>query len=147
MGVAGAFSFFPSKILTVMGEGGCSTTNDAALGDKLRMLRNHGRKTKYVHELVGYNLRFNEIQAAIVRIGLRKLSELHDHRRRLAARYTERLTGVVGTPPERTWARAVYHMYVIRTPRRDALADYLQSKRISTVVHYPIRNHQQPPKT
>ena len=144
MGVAGAFSFFPSKNLTVMGDGGCITTNDAALADKLRMLRNHGRKTKYVHELVGYNLRFNEIQAAIGRIGLRKLSELNEHRRRVAARYTERLTGVVRTPPEKTWARAVYHMYVIRTERRDALADYLRSKGISTGVHYPVPNHQQP---
>ena len=93
-----------------MGDGGCITTNDAALAEKLRMLRNHGRKTKYVHELVGYNLRFNEIQAAIGRIGLRKLSELNEHRRQVAARYNERLTGIVGTPPEKTWARAVYHM-------------------------------------
>ena len=130
-----------------MGDGGCITTNDAALADKLRMLRNHGRKTKYVHELVGYNLRFNEIQAAIGRIGLRKLSELNEHRRRVAARYTERLTGVVRTPPEKTWARAVYHMYVIRTERRDALAKYLQSKGISTGVHYPVPNHQQPAVT
>jgi dTDP-4-amino-4,6-dideoxygalactose transaminase len=147
IGVAGAFSFFPSKNLTVMGDGGCITTNDGALADKLRMLRNHGRKTKYVHELVGYNLRFNEIQAAIGRIGLRKLSELNEHRRRVAARYTERLTGVVRTPPEKEWAHAVYHMYVIRTERRDALADYLRSKGISTGVHYPIPNHQQPAVT
>src|SRR5207248_6602493 len=143
MGIAGAFSFFPSKNLTVMGDGGCITTNDAALADKLRMLRNHGRKTKYVHELVGYNLRFNEIQAAIGRIGLRKLSELNERRRRVAARYSERLTGVVRTPPEKTWARAVYPMYVIRTKRRDALADFLRSKGISTGVLYPMPNHQQ----
>jgi dTDP-4-amino-4,6-dideoxygalactose transaminase len=147
MGIAGAFSFFPSKNLTVMGDGGCITTNDGALADKLRMLRNHGRKTKYVHEVVGYNLRFNEIQAAIGRIGLRKLSELNEHRRRVAARYTERLTGVVRTPPEKTWARAVYHMYVIRTEWRDALADYLRSKGISTGIHYPVPNHQQPAVT
>jgi dTDP-4-amino-4,6-dideoxygalactose transaminase len=147
MGVAGAFSFFPSKNLTVMGDGGCITTNDGALADKLRMLRNHGRKTKYVHELVGYNLRFNEIQAAIGRIGLRKLSELNEHRRRVAARYTERLAGVVRTPPEKEGARAVYHMYVIRTERRDALADHLRSKGISTGIHYPVPNHQQPAVT
>jgi len=65
LGVAGAFSFFPSKNLTVMGDGGCITTNDTALANDLRMLRNHGRKSKYIHEMVGYNLRFNEIQAAI----------------------------------------------------------------------------------
>src|SRR5438552_10971324 len=144
MGIAGAFSFFPSKNLTVMGDGGCITTNDAALADKLRMLRNHGRKTKYVHDLVGYNLRFNEIQAAIGRVGLRKLPELNEHRRRVAARYTERLRGAVQTPAEKPWAHAVYHMYVIRTERRDALAKYLQSKGISTGVHYPVPNHQQP---
>jgi dTDP-4-amino-4,6-dideoxygalactose transaminase len=130
-----------------MGDGGCITTNDAVLAEKLRMLRNHGRKTKYVHELVGYNLRFNEIQAAIGRVGLRKLPELNEHRRRVAARYTERLRGAVQTPPEKPWARAVYHMYVIRTERRDALAKYLQSKGISTGVHYPVPNHQQPAVT
>jgi dTDP-4-amino-4,6-dideoxygalactose transaminase len=147
MGVAGAFSFFPSKNLTVMGDGGCITTNDGAIADKLRMLRNHGRKTKYIHELVGYNLRFNEIQAAIGRIGLGKLSELNEHRRRVAARYTERLAGIVRTPPEKEGARAVYHMYVIRTEQRDALADYLRSKGISTGIHYPVPNHQQPAVT
>ncbi len=143
MGVAGAFSFFPSKNLTVLGDGGCITTNDAALADKLRMLRNHGRKTKYVHELVGYNLRFNEIQAAIGRVGLRRIEKLNEHRRRVAARYSERLARVVRTPPEKEWGYPVYHMYVIRTDRRDALADYLQNKGIGTGIHYPVANHQQ----
>jgi perosamine synthetase len=144
MGVAGAFSFFPSKNLTVMGDGGCITTNDTALADDLRMLRNHGRKSKYIHELVGYNLRFNEIQAAIGRVELRNIDDLNEHRRRLAARYTERLSHVVKTPPEKQWAYAVYHMYVIRTERRDELATHLQSKGISTGIHYPVANHQQP---
>jgi dTDP-4-amino-4,6-dideoxygalactose transaminase len=143
VGVAGAFSFFPSKNLTVMGDGGCITTNDTALADDLRMLRNHGRKTKYIHELVGYNLRFNEIQAAIGRIELRSLDKFNEHRRRIAARYAERLAGVVRTPLEKEWAYAVYHMYVIRTERRDALAKYLQSKGICTGIHYPVANHQQ----
>ncbi len=144
MGDAGAFSFFPSKNLTVLGDGGCITTDDAALADKLRMLRNHGRKTKYVHELVGYNFRFNEIQAAIGRVGLRKIDMLNEHRRKVAARYTERLSEVVRTPPEKAWAYAVYHMYVIRTERRDALANYLQGKGIATGIHYPVPNHHQP---
>jgi dTDP-4-amino-4,6-dideoxygalactose transaminase len=147
MGVAGAFSFFPSKNLTVMGDGGCITTNDTALADDLRMLRNHGRKSKYIHEVVGYNLRFNEIQAAIGRVELRNIDDLNDHRRRIAARYTERLGGIVKTPPEREWAHAVYHMYVIRIPQsrdRDELANYLQSKSIRTGIHYPLANHQQP---
>src|SRR5262245_44909595 len=146
-GVAGMFSFFPSKNLTVMGDGGCITTNDTALADDLRMLRNHGRKSKYIHEMVGYNLRFNEIQAAIGRVELRNLDPWNEHRRRVAAHYTQRLSRVVETPAEKEWAHAVYHMYVIRIPHsrdRDQLAKHLQSKGISTGIHYPIANHQQP---
>src|SRR5437773_6239662 len=144
IGGAGAFSFYPSKNLTVMGDGGCITTNDSVLAGKLRMLRNHGEKSKYVHDFVGYNFRFNEIQAAIGRVELRNIDKLNEHRRRVAARYNERLGEVVQTPPEKMWARAVYHMYVIRTNQRDALAHYLQSKGIGTGIHYPVANHQQP---
>jgi dTDP-4-amino-4,6-dideoxygalactose transaminase len=144
IGLAGAFSFFPSKNLTVMGDGGCIMTNNGALADKLRMLRNHGRKSKYIHELAGYNCRFNEIQAAIGRVELRNIDKLNEHRRLVAARYNECLGGIVQTPPEKAWARAVYHMYVVRTGKRDALADYLQSKGIGTGIHYPMANHQQP---
>jgi dTDP-4-amino-4,6-dideoxygalactose transaminase len=150
MGVAGAFSFFPSKNLTVMGDGGCITTNDAALADDLRMLRNHGRKSKYIHEVVGYNLRFNEVQAAIGRVELRNIDQLNEHRRRVAARYSQRLSRVVKTPLEKEWAHAVYHMYVIRIPQsrdRDELAKHLQSKGIGTGIHYPVANHQQPAMT
>lgn len=142
--VAGAFSFFPSKNLTVMGDGGCITTNDLALAKKLRMLRDHGRSSKYVHDFVGYNFRFNEIQASIGRVELRNIDKLNEHRREIAARYNERLDGVVQTPPERPWARHVYHMYVIRTERRDELAEFLKGKGIGTGIHYPIANHQQP---
>jgi len=144
MAAAGAFSFFPSKNLTVMGDGGCITTNDAALAKKLRMLRDHGRSSKYVHDFVGYNFRFNEIQAAIGRIELRNLDQLNDHRREIAARYNDRLGEVVQTPPERPWAKHVYHMYVIRTPRRGELAEFLKGKGIGIGIHYPIANHQQP---
>jgi len=147
LGLAGVFSFFPSKNLTVMGDGGCITTNDAALAADLRMLRDHGRKSKYIHEAVGYNYRFNEIQAAIGRVELRNVNSLNEHRRRVAARYTERLSDVVKTPPEMEWAYAVYHMYVIRTERRDQLAKHLQSKGIGTGIHYPVANHQQPAVT
>lgn len=143
-GIAGVFSFFPSKNLSVMGDGGCITTNDSALADDLRMLRNHGRKSKYVHEVVGYNLRFNEIQAAIGRVELRNLDRLNEHRQRVAARYTQRLGRAVRTPPEKSWASPVYHMYVIRTERRKELAKHLQTRGISTGIHYPIANHQQP---
>jgi len=147
IGLAGAFSFFPSKNLTVLGDGGCITTNDSALAADLRMLRNHGRKSKYVHDVVGYNLRFNEIQAAIGRIELRNIDRLNEHRREIAARYNARLSGVVKTPPEREWASAVYHMYVIRTPCRDELAKHLQDRGVGTGIHYPVANHQQPAMT
>ena len=141
---AGAFSFFPSKNLTVMGDGGCITTNDTALAGKLRMLRDHGRSSKYVHDFVGYNFRFNELQAAIGRVELRNIDKLNEHRRDVAARYNDRLEGVVQIPPERPWARHVYHMYVISTQRRDALAEFLKGKGVGTGIHYPVPNHQQP---
>jgi dTDP-4-amino-4,6-dideoxygalactose transaminase len=144
IGIAGAFSFYPSKNLTVLGDGGCVCTDDDDIADQLRMLRNHGRKSKYLHEKVGFNLRFNEIQAAVGRVGLRHLDRLNEHRRRVAARYGERLAGVVKTPPEREWAEPVYHMYVIRAARRDALADFLKERGIATGIHYPVANHQQP---
>jgi dTDP-4-amino-4,6-dideoxygalactose transaminase len=140
----GAFSFYPSKNLVVMGDGGCLTTNDSTLANRLRLLRNHGEKSKYVHEFVGYNFRFNEIQAAVGRVELRNVETLNEHRREVAARYNERLESVVQTPAERPWARHVYHMYVIRTNQRDALAEFLKSKGIGTGIHYPIGNHQQP---
>jgi dTDP-4-amino-4,6-dideoxygalactose transaminase len=144
MGLAAAFSFFPSKNLTVLGDGGCIATDDAALAESLRMLRNHGRKTKYIHEMVGYNFRLNEIQAAIGRVQLSKIDKLNQHRRQVATRYNERLAGAVRTPPEKPWAEAVYHMYVIRTEQRDALAEHLKGKGIGTGIHYPVANHQQP---
>jgi dTDP-4-amino-4,6-dideoxygalactose transaminase len=147
MGLAGAFSFFPSKNLTVLGDGGCICTNDDPIAETLRKLRNHGRKDKYRHEMVGYNLRFNELQAAVGRVGLQNLDRLNEHRRRVAAHYHQRLAGIVATPPERPWATAVYHMYVVRTPRRDELARFLQERGVGTGIHYPVANHQQPAVT
>jgi dTDP-4-amino-4,6-dideoxygalactose transaminase len=144
MGIASGFSFFPSKNLTVMGDGGCICTNDGALAEKIRKLRNHGRRDKYTHETPGYNLRFNEVQAAIGRVGLRHLDALNEHRRTVAARYNERLANIVRTPVEKSWGTAVYHMYVIAAPRRDALATFLQERGIATGIHYPVANHMQP---
>jgi dTDP-4-amino-4,6-dideoxygalactose transaminase len=144
IGTVGAFSFYPSKNLTVFGDGGCIVTNDSAVADKVRMLRDHGRTGKYVHEIVGYNLRFNEIQAAAGRVMLRHLDRLNAHRRAVAARYRARLGTAVQTPPERSWAEAVYHMYVIRTQRRDELARHLAKAGVGTGIHYPVPNHRQP---
>ena len=144
MGIAGAYSFFPSKNLTVLGDGGCLCTNDAALADKVKMLRNHGRKDKYHHEFTGFNVRFNEIQGAIGRVMLKHLDSFNDRRREIATRYNERLKAIVKTPPERPWAKAVYHMFVIRAERRDDLQKFLKERNIETGIHYPIPNHQQP---
>jgi dTDP-4-amino-4,6-dideoxygalactose transaminase len=147
MGDFGAFSFFPSKNLTVLGDGGCITTNNAQMAERLRMLRNHGRQGKYDHEFPGYNVRFNEINAAIGRVMLKHLDRFNENRRKIAARYNERLHGLVQTPPEREFATAVYHMYVIRTPRRDDLQKFLKERNIETGVHYPRPNHLQPAVT
>src|SRR5213594_1409569 len=132
------------RVLEIARKHGLWVIEDCAQAHDLRMLRNHGRKSKYIHEMVGYNLRFNEIQAAIGRVELRNIDNLNEHRRRVAARYAERLCGIVKTPPEKKWAYAVYHMYVIQTERRDELVRHLQSKGIGTGIHYPVANHQQP---
>jgi len=143
-GDAGAFSFYPSKNLTVFGDGGMVTTNRDDLVRKIRQLRDHGRSDKYTHEVVGYNMRFNEIQAAVGRIQLRHLGQYARRRRELARGYTEGLRGVVQTPPEPRDGEAVFHLYVIQTDRRDALADHLKEHGIETGVHYPLPNHRQP---
>lgn len=144
MGMAGAYSFFPSKNLTVLGDGGCLCTNDAALAEKVRMYRNHGRKDKYHHEFAGFNVRFNEIQGAIGRVMLKHLDGFNDNRRAIAALYSQRLSGLVKTPPEKPWAKAVYHMYVVRAERRDDLQKFLKENNVETGIHYPVANHQQP---
>ncbi len=147
----GAYSFYPSKNLTVYGDGGAISTNDDEIARKVTMLRNHGRKDKYLHEKVGFNLRFNEIQAAIGREQLKVLDELNAGRRRAADWYRRELAGVKGLTLPPTDApgqtETVYHMFVIRldTPdTREGLAKSLKEKGIETGVHYPVPNHQQP---
>jgi dTDP-4-amino-4,6-dideoxygalactose transaminase len=145
LGVAGCFSFYPSKNLTVFGDGGILVTNDDKIAETTRMLRDHGRKGKYEHELVGYNLRFNEIQAAVGRVQLRRLDQFNEARRKIARWYGEALSGLpVVLPKEADWAEPVYHLFVIQVPDREKLAAYLKEKGIQTGVHYPIPNHQAP---
>jgi dTDP-4-amino-4,6-dideoxygalactose transaminase len=145
MGIGGCFSFYPSKNLTVFGDGGILVTSDDEMAKTCRMLRDHGRKEKYEHELVGYNLRFNEIQGAVGRLQLRKLDWFNESRRRIAQWYNEGLKGLPVTIPQaRDWAEPVYHLYVIQTPDRDKLADFLKEREIQTGIHYPVPNHQQP---
>jgi dTDP-4-amino-4,6-dideoxygalactose transaminase len=145
MGVAGCFSFYPSKNLTVFGDGGMVVTDDEAIARKCRMLRDHGREAKYEHELVGYNLRFNEIQAAVGRIQLSKLDAFNEARRNIARWYSEGLKGNSLTlPAVKEWAQPVFHLYVIQTEKREELAAFLKERGIQTGIHYPIPNHRQP---
>jgi dTDP-4-amino-4,6-dideoxygalactose transaminase len=145
MGMGGCFSFYPSKNLTVFGDGGILVTSDDEMAGTCRMLRDHGRKEKYEHELVGYNLRFNEIQGAVGRLQLRRLDGFNESRRRIAQWYNDGLKGIpVITPQAKDWAEPVFHLYVIQTPDRDKLADFLKEKEVQTGIHYPIPNHQQP---
>ncbi len=146
-----AFSFYPSKNLTVYGDGGAIATHDPEIARKVTMLRNHGRKDKYLHEKVGFNLRFNEIQAAVGREQLKVLDDLNAGRRRAAEWYRRELYDVKGLklPPDDTagQTQSVYHMFVIRLDNhdiRESLGRHLKEKGIETGVHYPVPNHQQP---
>jgi dTDP-3-amino-3,4,6-trideoxy-alpha-D-glucose transaminase len=144
-GRAAVFSFYPSKNLTVMGDGGAVVTDDDEIAARCRRLRDHGRLDKHLHSEVGFNLRFNDIQAAVGRVLLRRLDAMNDHRRALAARYGVALAGLpLGLPVERPGARHVYHLYVVRTPRRAELAAFLAARGIQTGIHYPIATHRQP---
>ncbi len=144
-GRAAAFSFYPSKNLTVMGDGGLLVTEDDEIAARCRRIRDHGRENKDIHVEIGFNLRFNDIQAAVGRVLLRRLDAMNDHRRKLAARYTAGLAGLpLVLPTETPGARHVYHLYVVRTARRAELAAFLKDKGIATGIHYPVASHQQP---
>ena len=144
-GRAAVYSFYPSKNLPVMGDGGCVLTNDDEIAARCRRLRDHGRLSKDLHAEVGFNLRFNELQAAAARVLLRRLDVMNDHRRALAARYAMGLAGLpLELPRERAGARHVYHLYVVRTEHRDELATFLKARGIQAGVHYPVPTHRQP---
>ena len=145
-GRASAFSFYCSKNLGAYGEAGSITTNDDALAKELRSLREHGQSTRYYHPVVGYNARLDEIQAAILRIKLRRLPAWNKRRVEIAHRYNAALAGsgvIVPEIPE--GGRHVFHLYVVRVPdgRRDALKAFLGERGIGTGVHYPVPIHLQ----
>lgn len=144
-GRAAVLSFYPSKNLTVMGDGGAVLTDDEDVAAHVRRLRDHGRRSKDVHAEVGFNLRFNEIQAAIGGVLLRRLDAMNERRRALAARYDAALAGLpLATPAVRPGAHHVYHLYVVRTAQRDGLAAFLAARGIQTGIHYPVPAHRQP---
>lgn len=142
LGDVGCLSFFPTKNLGAYGDGGMVVTNDPALAERMRMLRTHGWKKKYYSEEVGYNSRLDALQAAILQAKLPHLDTWNDKRRELSQRYNEHLAplGVV-TPVEREWAKHVYHLYIIRTEKRDELQLFLKQKRIASEVYYPLPPH------
>ncbi len=145
-GRVGCFSFYCSKNLGAYGEAGSIVTNDEKLADDLRALREHGQATRYYHPVVGYNARLDEIQAAVLRIKLRRLDEWNERRIRHARRYNELLadTGLI-TPEIPAGGRMVFYCYVIRIGggRRDALRAYLAERGIGTQIHYPVPIHLQ----
>lgn len=146
LGTLACFSFYPGKNLGAYGDAGAVTTNDPALAERVALLRNHGRHAKYLHEIKGFGERMDALQAAILAAKLTHLADWTDARRRLAARYTAQLKDVEGviTPAVAEAANPSWHLYVIRTPRRDDLLAYLKQHGIGAGIHYPIPLHLQP---
>lgn len=146
LGLAAAFSFYPGKNLGACGEAGAVTTNDEAMANRMRMLRDHGQAKKYYHDIEGYNGRLDAIQAGWLTVKLSRLAQWNESRRSLALRYHELLgedkEGIV-VPRESGWTRGVYHLYVVRVEDREGLQAYLAEAGIGTGIHYPIPLHQQ----
>lgn len=144
-GKAAAFSFYPGKNLGACGEAGAVTTDDPEVAKRVAMIRDHGQAQKYYHDIEGYNGRLDAIQAGFLRIKLRRLDEWNARRREAACRYHGLLAGLDGLtlPVEPAWSRAIYHLYVVRHPRRDALAAFLKERKIYTGLHYPVPVHLQ----
>ena len=147
LGHIGCFSFYPTKNMTVGGDGGMVTTNDDDLAKSVAKFRDCGRVSRYLHDVVGYTSRLNTANAAIGLVQLNRLEQWNDHRRNLAERYNMKLKDVEGVslPPMADKDKnPVYHLYVIRTKKRDELANHLTNAGIVTAVHYPTPIHLQP---
>lgn len=148
LGDAGAFSFFPSKNLGGFGDGGLIATNDDEIAEKARMLRVHGSRKKYYNEMLGYNSRLDELQAAVLRVRLRYVDQNNAARRQVARWYNELLKDVetVDPPYEALYGRHVYHQYTIRVPAemRESIRRWLAEHGIATMVYYPVPVHRLP---
>ena len=144
LGDAAAFSFYYSKNLGAFGEGGFISTNDPEIYRKARMIRDHGSERRYYHDLLGMNARLDEIQAVVLRAKLPHLEEYNQLRREHAALYKQLLADLpVMAPEELPGNHHIYHMYVIRAPRRDELQAWLKEHGIGTGIHYPVPIHLQ----
>ena len=147
LGHVACFSFYPSKNMTVAGDGGMLVTNDEGVANKAAKLRDCGRKSKYVHDVIGYTARLNSVNAAVGRVQLRYLDEWNRKRRRIAGTYDRLLSDVreLALPPRGDKeTRPVYHLYTVRTKKRDALKSWLESNRIGCGVNYSLPIHLQP---
>jgi dTDP-4-amino-4,6-dideoxygalactose transaminase len=140
---AGCFSFYPTKNMTT-GEGGMVTTDDLELADRLRLLREHGMKVRYHHDILGYNFRMTDLHASIGLAQLSKLPGYNERRMAIAARYSAELEGVI-TPQVRPGTRHVFHQYTIRVHRRDEFADRLGERGVGSAIYYPVPVHRQKP--
>ena len=144
IGDVGCFSFYPSKNLGAFGDAGAIVTNNSDIAEKVALLRNYGQTKRYYHEIKGLNSRLDEMQAAILRVRLPMLDAWNERRRQIALRYSSLLVGSTVRPPvEASYGKHVYHLYVVRSPRRDDLQRHLQSLGVETLIHYPVPVHLQ----
>ena len=144
LGLAAGFSLHPLKNLGIYGDGGFITTNDEALADKLRLMRNHGLRTRDDCQVWGYNSRLDTLQAAFGLIKLAKLDAWNARCRDIAGIYRAGLKDCVTVPEDKPWELNVYHNFVITTPRRDELINHLKSAGVGSAIHYPVPIHMQP---
>lgn len=145
MGRASAWSFYPGKNLGAFADAGAVTTDDGELAEKIRCLRNYGSKVKYENLYPGFNSRLDELQAAFLRVKLRRLDEWNQRRAKQAAAYLKGLRGVPDLilPEVPAWVEPVWHLFVVRHPQRDRLQQHLRAAGIDTLIHYPIPPHLQ----
>lgn len=143
LGDAAGFSFYPGKNLGALGDGGAVTTNNYDLANKIRLLRNYGSRVKYFNEIKGFNSRLDELQAAFLRVKLTKLDEWNARRNWIANQYLEKLSCLVNLtlPFVPAWAEPVWHLFVVRYPKRSVLEKHLKDSGISTLIHYPVPPH------
>lgn len=145
IGDVGCFSFYPTKNLGAVGDGGMLVTNDAEIAHRARLLREYGWAERYTSAIPGWNSRLDELQAALLRVKLRDLDEANAARRRLADRYDGALSDLPVTLPHRRSVEShVFHLYVLRTRSRDAFLAHLKSNGVGALVHYPVPIHRQP---
>jgi dTDP-4-amino-4,6-dideoxygalactose transaminase len=143
LSLGASFSMHPVKNLGVYGDGGIITTNDRALAEKLRLLRNHGLRNRDEVQIWGYNSRLDTLQASFASIKLKHLDQWNARHRKIAARYRAGLEAFVEVPEDKPWEECIYHNFVIRTDRRDAMMEHLKKCGVDTRIHYPIPIHLQ----